>query len=195
MRCSYCYNPDIVLGKGRLHTDVALEFLHSRSGLLQGVVLSGGECTLHPDIFPLLRSAKQYGFDVKVDTNGSRPGVLAALAAEGLFDYVALDFKAIEHRYHVITRSSLFSRFAESLSLLNAAGIPFEVRTTVHSDLINEADLHLMVAYLAQSGYEGNYYIKYFVNNVPTLESLPRSTNKINANTLSTGRVNVVVRG
>lgn len=194
MRCTYCYNPDIVLGKGRISAAETLEFLRLRRGLLRGVVLSGGECTLHPTIFPLLETVKDYGFDVKIDTNGSRPRVLEMLIAQGLVDYIALDFKALEHRYQAITKSGLFPEFAESLSLLNRSAVPFEVRTTVHSTLIGNDDLHAMVAYLQQAQYKGTYYLQYFVNDVSTLAPLGYSTNCIDARALSSGQVTVAIR-
>ncbi len=194
MRCTYCYNPDIVLGKGHITITDALGFLRSRRGLLQGTVLSGGECTLHPTIFPLLETAKEYGFDVKIDTNGSRPKVLEALVERRLVDYIALDFKALEHRYQAITKSGLFPAFAESLALLNRSSVPFEVRTTVHSTLIGEDELYSMVAYLRQAQYEGNYYLQYFVNDVPTLAPLGYSASCIDTGALSTERIRVTIR-
>lgn len=194
MRCVYCYNPDIVLGKGRMPVAKALEFLRSRKGLLQGVVLSGGECTLHPAIFPLLEVAKGYGFTTKVDTNGSRPEVLKALIAQRLVDYVALDFKALEHRYHAITQSELFPQFAESLALLIRSGVPFEVRTTVHSELITYGDLGAMVEFLRQHAYQGPYYIQHYVNGVPVLGMLDRSLRDTDLSALSADDIRVVVR-
>src|SRR5699024_2854969 len=109
------------------------------------------------------------GFDVKIDTNGSRPKVLEALIARQLVDYIALDFKALERRYKSITKSGLFAEFAESLMLLNRSDTPFEVRTTVHSELLSNDELRDMVDFLKQAGYRGNYYLQYFVNDVPTL--------------------------
>ncbi len=195
MRCTYCYNPDIVLGKGRISIAQALEFLWSRRGLLQGVVLSGGECTLHPTILPLAEAAKQYGFDVKIDTNGSRPKVLEALITRRLVDYVALDFKALGHRYQAITQSMLFPEFVESLSLLNRSKISFEVRTTVHSELINLRDLQEMVTFLKEKAYNGTYYIQHYVNGVPVLGTLGRSQKNGNLSALSMDGIQVVGRG
>ncbi|GGC27894.1 anaerobic ribonucleoside-triphosphate reductase activating protein [Parapedobacter defluvii] len=194
MRCVYCYNPDIVLGKGRLSIAEALTFLRSRQGLLQGVVLSGGECTLHPTIFPLLETVKEYGFDVKIDTNGSRPRVLEELMTRQLVDYVALDFKALEHRFHAVTKSGLFSEFVESLSLLNRSDVSFEVRTTVHSDLIGLADLQEMVKFLQHVDYRGRYYIQHYVNGVPVLGGLGRSEKNERLSTLSTDQIQIVIR-
>lgn len=195
MRCTYCYNPDIVLGKGRMSIAQALEFLRSRRGLLQGVVLSGGECTLHPTILPLLEVAKEYGFDVKIDTNGSRPKVLETLITRSLVDYVALDFKALEHRYQAITQSALFPEFVESLLLLNRSNISFEVRTTVHSELITNDDLQTMVRFLQEKAYKGTYYIQRYVNGVPVLGTLGWSLNNGNLSALSVAGIEVVERG
>src|SRR5690606_40412849 len=72
MRSRYCYNPEIVLGKGREDVTEALAFLRSRRGLLEGVLVSGGERTLHRSILPLLASFKESGLCAKVDTNRSR---------------------------------------------------------------------------------------------------------------------------
>src|SRR5690606_20142894 len=173
----------------------ALAFLRSRRGLLEGVVLSGGECTLHRSIFPLLASIKELGFFAKVDTNGSRPVVMQALVKQGLIDYVALDFKAPEYRYSTVTQSNLFPAFIESLLLLMDAGIPFEVRTTVHCDLMGMEELQAMVASLQNVGYRGNYYIQHFVNNVPVLDrTLGRSSQLVNPERLSTKDIRVVLR-
>ncbi len=196
MRCPYCYNPEIVLGKGQLAIDDALRFTRSRQGLLEGVVLSGGECTLHPGIFPLLEGVKRQGFLAKVDTNGSRPAVLAELVDRGLVDHVALDFKAMPTRYRAVTRSGLFPGFAESLSLLIDKGVSFEVRTTVHSALIDASALADMSSYLQHAGYRGHYYVQHAVNDVPMLGTLPRSAKqRIDPVALSNERVRVAVRG
>lgn len=172
----------------------ALEFLRSRRGLLQGVVLSGGECTLHPTILPLLEAAKEYGFDVKVDTNGSRPKVLEALITRNLVDYIALDFKALAHRYQAITKSALFPEFVESLVLLNRSNVTFEVRTTVHSELITHEDLQTMVRFLQKRAYKGRYYIQRYVNGVPVLGTLGWSLNNGNLSALSVDGIQVVER-
>ncbi|MDR0762368.1 MAG: radical SAM protein, partial [Campylobacteraceae bacterium] len=70
MRCSYCYNPHIVLGEGNIGIDELLNFLRTRAGRLEGVVLSGGECTLYPELPKLCREIKELGFKIKLDTNG-----------------------------------------------------------------------------------------------------------------------------
>lgn len=194
MRCLYCYNPDIVLGKGVIDFEKVFTFLASRKGLLDGVVLSGGECTIHKDIIALARKIKAMGFAVKIDTNGSKPLVLKQLIEEQLVDYVALDFKSIVSNYKKITKSNLFKNFEKSLLYLIASKIAFEVRTTVHSDLISEDDFKQMVSYLETQKFEGKYYVQHFVNNVPTLSELTHSQEKLKTQHFSTSKIQVVFR-
>lgn len=194
MRCSYCYNPDIVLGKGHISYSDVLIFLDSRKHLLDGVVLSGGECTLHKGILPLIEQIRSMGLLVKIDTNGSNPPILAKLLKKKLIDYVALDFKAPESKFYDITKSYLFNGFESTLSLLLKADIPFEVRTTVHADLLNMEDLVGMIAYLEEKGYRGNYYIQHFINNTVTLQKLNYSVQQIDFELLSTPNIKVMVR-
>lgn len=175
MRCGYCYNPEIVLGKGKLSWGHVQEFLHSREGLLDGVVFSGGECTIHPQIIPFAREVKAMGFEVKIDTNGSRPEVLHQLLEEKLVDYIALDFKAMAGNYWKITRSDLFLAFEKSLEILLASTVRFEVRTTVHSELLSHKDLDQMENWLREKGYTGSYFLQHFRGDKETLQGLGES--------------------
>ena len=136
MRCLYCYNPEIVLGKGTLSFEKILSFLHTRKNLLDAVVFSGGECLLHKKIIPLITEVKKMGFLVKVDTNGSSPEVMQNLINKDLIDYIALDFKGPKSKFQAITLSDLYDSFEKTLDLILLAKIPFEVRTTYHSDLL-----------------------------------------------------------
>ena len=89
MRCSYCYNPDIVFGKGKKTIGEALQFIQSRIGLLDGVVLSGGECTLHKQVFELAIELKKMGLLVKIDTNGCNRIFLEQLIQNNLVDFIS----------------------------------------------------------------------------------------------------------
>lgn len=195
MRCLYCYNPEIVLGKGTISFEKALTFLYSRKNLLDAVVFSGGECLLHKNSIQLITEVKKMNFLVKIDTNGSRPEVLQQLLENELIDYVALDFKAIPVHFEKITQSNLFLPFEKSLHLLVESGLPFEVRTTVHSDLIDRKHIQAMIQYLEKQHYQGNYYIQHFVNGVTTLEKLGYSMRELEKENLSTARIKVYFRG
>jgi pyruvate formate lyase activating enzyme len=194
MRCSYCYNPDIVLGKGKLDFENILNFLKSRIGLLDGVVLSGGECTIHKNLIPFIEEIKALGFIVKIDTNGSKPAVLKKLIDQKLIDYAALDFKSLPLTFKTITQFNLFAEFEESLKLLMNSSIPFEIRTTLHSALITPTQFLKMTKYLENLNYNGNYYVQYFINNVPTIGDLGHSERLLKSENFSTSKINVIFR-
>lgn len=83
MKCSYCYNPEVIFGKGKYSLSEITSFLNQRMQLLDGVVLSGGECLLYPDVIDIMRELKQLGFLIKVDTNGSMPSDCNKLSRKG----------------------------------------------------------------------------------------------------------------
>lgn len=179
MRCSYCYNPDIVLGKGQITIRQVLSFIRKRQHLLDGVVFSGGECTLHKEIVPLAAQIKQLGMLVKVDTNGSSPTRLKALIDQALVDFVSLDLKAPHNKFNAITQSNLYDKFLESLHLLQQSNIPFEVRTTTHSDLLSQQDLEDLTRLLVKQGYRGKYAIQNFLDDSSTLGKIENRHHRI----------------
>lgn len=166
MRCGYCHNPEIVKGKGCGTAEQVMIFLEKRKGLLDGVVLSGGEATLYKDIVSFAERIKRLGYAIKLDTNGTRPDIIQALLQKDLLDYVALDYKAPPSRYKKITATHLFKQFEETLSRLCWQDkVPFEVRTTVHRDLLDERAVAEIMEDLTARGYRGVYYVQNYINN------------------------------
>lgn len=194
MRCEYCYNIDIVKGKGRMSYDEVLDFLDTRKNLLDAVVLSGGECMLHIRIEQFIRNIKLRNMLVKIDTNGSNPRALSRLIRENWVDYVALDFKALQDRFYKITGSDHFHDFEKTLELLIHHQIPFEVRTTIHSKLIDENYLQQMATYLKNKGYTGKYYLQNFFNDTPTLGEMENDYEMIPVESLQECGLEVCVR-
>ena len=194
MRCLYCYNPEIVLGKGTTSFAETISFLKTRQGLLDAVVFSGGECLIHKNIIQHIKEVKAMGFLVKIDTNGSNPDVLKQLINENLIDYVALDFKATKEKFQEITKSDLFQQFEKSFEILLGSNTQFEIRTTYHSELISDSEMNEMIGYLDVKKYTGNYYIQSFKNNVATLGNL-NSSARIKENEFSSAsNFNVIFR-
>lgn len=177
MKCSYCYNPEIIFGKGNYSIPELLSFLEKRRGLLDAVVFSGGECLLYKESIELMFLIKAMGFLIKVDTNGSKPERLQEAIDLGLIDYVALDFKATRAKFKSITESRFYEQFLECLSILQLSKTPFEVRTTVHTDLLNENDIVQMTQLLEDKDYNGNYFLQPYRNNSITLKPLNTSKN------------------
>ena len=163
MACGYCHNPELVKGElRRLPGERIARFLDSRRDKLEGVVLSGGECTLSPALPDLARHLKGMGFKVKVDTNGTQPDRLAAMLAEELVDFVALDMKAPRARFADVTGIDAWHKVMRSLCLITSAAIGREVRTTVHTGLIGREDIEAVMGELAEAGYHGRYVIQNF---------------------------------
>lgn len=176
MRCAYCHNPEIVRGRGRQDIAGILAFLEKRRGLLDGIVLSGGEACVYPGLPHFIRSARDMGFQTKLDTNGLKPDVVRNFLDNGLLDYIALDYKAPPEKFKKVTGMKKFNDFRATLSLLcRQDAVPFEVRTTVHTDLLNERDIAAIIADLETADYKGAYYVQNYRadNDRPTLGALP----------------------
>ncbi|PJB69821.1 MAG: anaerobic ribonucleoside-triphosphate reductase activating protein [Alphaproteobacteria bacterium CG_4_9_14_3_um_filter_47_13] len=187
MRCGYCHNPQIVKGKGRGTVKEVMAFLHKRRGLLDGVVLSGGEASVYTGLPDFIREVKQLGYAVKIDTNGMRPDIIADFLDQGFLDYIALDYKAPPDKFKKVTGVEKYAFFNETLDILCAQNdVPFEVRTTVHTDLMNEEDVGCIIRDLNQRGYAGVYYVQNFCadNERPTLGMLPAQKRILNISTL-----------
>jgi pyruvate formate lyase activating enzyme len=164
MRCPYCYNPHIVHGKGTISIEDCLYFLRKRQGLLDGVVLSGGECTNYAGLVDFCKKVKALGFLIKIDTNGSRPDQLKILFEQNLVDYMAIDFKATKEKYLAISHlQNGYNLFTESVKLAQEYGVKYEVRTTLHADLLTAEDLTEMGEDLQRLGYLGKFYIQQFI--------------------------------
>lgn len=133
--CPYCHNPDLasgpVTGSGSQDVQDIFTFLTSRKGLVDGVVITGGEPCLQPDLMDFIRKIKDMGFAVKLDSNGSRPRVLADLLSRSLVDYLAMDIKTAPTLYPDIINSSLrVDAIQESVDLIMATAPAYEFRTT-----------------------------------------------------------------
>lgn len=175
IRCQYCYNDDIVYSKeGTKTLDEVLDFLKKRVGLLDGVVLSGGEPTTHC-LKEFCISLKELGFLVKLDTNGLNYEEIKELLDLSLVDYIALDYKAPSYKFEMITKSKSFNKFSNTLDLLIESQTNFEVRTTIHNDLLNVDDINFIIEDLKQRGYSNTLYLQKFLETDSNIANLHTS--------------------
>ncbi len=133
--CPYCHNPHLARGRSvraaELDPDSIYRFMQARKGFLDGVVISGGEPTLQADLHDLCRHIKKMGYAVKLDTNGSRPRVIARLIADGLVDYIAMDLKTDPVSYAAyIQRNCNVGAILESIEIIMNSAVAYEFRTT-----------------------------------------------------------------
>src|SRR3989339_1974110 len=139
-RCSYCYNPDLVLERNlgvSITGKEILQFLEDRKFFLSGVCITGGEPLMHaPDLLEFLRDVKKIGYKIKLDTNGSFPEHLEAIINDGLVDYIAMDIKASLDKYKEVANVPVnIDKIIKSIKLIKESGILYEFRTTVFSGL------------------------------------------------------------
>ena len=147
-----------------MNEEELMAFLKSRLGRLQGVCVSGGEPTLHPELPGLMKRIKSLGFQIKLDTNGTNPEMLKRLIADGLVDYVAMDIKNSPDKYALTTglisnsefQISNFNAVRESAALLMQGRVDFEFRTTLTREMHSIDDMESIGRWL--SGEE-----KYFL--------------------------------
>lgn len=138
-RCPFCHNAPLVL-PGREQEpyteEEVLSYLKKRAGLLDGVCVTGGEPTLQEDLEAFLRQVKALDYQVKLDTNGSRPEALRALLRQGLADYVAMDVKSSPEEYARACGVPVdLEKVNESIDLLLSGCVDYEFRTTVVAGL------------------------------------------------------------
>ena len=145
MRCPFCHNASLVThidADEYMDEEEFFAFLKKRTGVLDGVAITGGEPTLVPDLPEFMEKVQSMGFKVKLDTNGTRPDVLRRVVNAGLADYVAMDIKNSKENYGktVGIPGFLLTPIEESVDILMNSGVPFEFRTTVVDGLHSPAD-------------------------------------------------------
>jgi pyruvate formate lyase activating enzyme len=133
--CPFCHNPDLaagpVTGTGSHTPEDIFSFLMARKGLVDGVVITGGEPCLQPDLCDVICRIREMGFHVKLDTNGSCPDVLASLLDRSLLDYVAMDIKTGRSMYPKLMKPGLrVDAVSNSVDLIMANARDYEFRTT-----------------------------------------------------------------
>ncbi len=166
LRCPFCHNALLVTRLNEtpvLSQEEVLDFLSRRTGLLDGVVLSGGEPLMQPDAAAFLRRVREMGFSVKLDTNGCFPRRLDDILKAGLVDYVAMDIKNSPEQYAKTVGLPHVDMNAveESIALLRRSGVDYEFRTTLVRELHTAKDLTAIGQWLAGSK---RYFLQNFVD-------------------------------
>lgn len=144
-RCPYCHNASLVVGLDEIEPveyDEFFAFLNKRRNILDGVCITGGEPLLQPDIEDFIREIKNFGYSVKLDTNGTFPDKLKRLVDEKLVDYVAMDIKNSPEKYSLTAGVSEldFSKISNSVEFLLSNSVDYEFRTTVVKELHSKED-------------------------------------------------------
>ena len=167
LRCPFCHNALLVTqlnqNEERHTEEEILAFLRSRKGLLDGMVLSGGEPLLQEGVAEFLSRVKALGFAVKLDTNGCYPEILAELLAQNLIDYVAMDIKNSPARYAETVGLPDFdlAPIEKSIEILKKSGIDYEFRTTVVQEFHTAEDIRAIGIWCEGAPH---YFLQNFVD-------------------------------
>lgn len=138
-RCGYCHNPEFVLPeqikkiqKDFINEEAVFNFLKKRKGLLDGVVITGGEPTLQGDLVPFMQKVRELGFLIKLDTNGNKPEIIIDALQKKLVDFIAMDVKTSYVKYQsLVGKLAKADNIKKSIDLIMSSGIAYEFRSTI----------------------------------------------------------------
>ena len=168
MKCPFCHNRDLVYIPENFNyfdPEEILEFLKKRQGILDGVAITGGEPLLQAGLLDFIEKIKEFGLQVKIDTNGSHPDKLKEAVESGLVDYVAMDVKNCFEKYpETIGQSTAdfkINQIRKSIKYLLSDVVDYEFRTTVVREFHTKEDL---LALARQIKGAKRYYLQSFVD-------------------------------
>jgi pyruvate formate lyase activating enzyme len=156
LRCRYCHNPQLCApaGEEMLFIEDVSKFLRRRSGRLTGVVISGGEPSIHGQLRHLIDLVHSLGFGVKLDTNGMLPERVRDLVLVAHVDYVAVDVKVAPGTSSkwLCGADTQAESALKTVRYLVENGIQCEARTTLINSIHNTAELDSLVRALYAAG-------------------------------------------
>ena len=169
-RCRFCYNTELACPpySRSLPVEDVLADLRKCHWALDGVVISGGEPCMHPDLPEFIRPIKEMGYLIKLDTCGYFPDMLRILLDLGFVDYIAMDIKAPFRKYDELVQVKVDDRrLRDSIQIILESGIEHEFRSTLVSGAHAAEDLREMAAEI--SGARA-YYLQPFRANAPLMD-------------------------
>jgi len=130
--CWYCHNRELIKEKkGKIDEKEVLDYLKTRCGLIDAVVISGGEASLQPDLFDFIDKCKRLGFKIKLDTNGSDPDLIKEALKTNRLDFIAMDVKCPLVKYTNFSKDEkIMQKIRESINIIQNSNIDYEFRTT-----------------------------------------------------------------
>lgn len=150
--CGYCHNPGLIPAKAGAYTEEdILERLKQRRMFIDGVVVTGGEPTVQPDLPDFLRKIREIGIEIKLDTNGVHPKMIEALIKEKLVDFFAMDIKHRFDKYEDVVGevgSAVKELCQKTMDHIISSGVAYEFRTTTDAGIHTLEDIATISAQL-----------------------------------------------
>jgi pyruvate formate lyase activating enzyme len=163
-RCPYCHNASVVFmtENSEISQEEFFDFLKKRSGILDGVCITGGEPLLNEDIKQLMKKIRDMGYLIKLDTNGAFPERLKEIINDGLVDYIAMDIKNSFSKYEKTAGVKVdIEKIKESINTIMSSGITYEFRTTVVKGFHDDDSFHEIGKMISSANH---YYLQSFVD-------------------------------
>jgi pyruvate formate lyase activating enzyme len=165
-RCPFCHNAGLVTHIDKdafIDVGEVLSYLKKRQGLLDGVVITGGEPLLQEGVEEFIAEIKSLGYSVKLDTNGSYPEKLISIVEKGLVDYVAMDIKNSKAKYGMTVGAEDFdiAPVEKSVDFLLHGTVDYEFRTTVVKNFHTLDDIQDIVVWIKGAH---KYFLQNFVD-------------------------------
>ncbi len=166
-RCPWCYSSELVLPEKikkqpHIPEEEFFDFLEKKKGLLEGVVICGGEPTMNSDLPDFAKKIKCLGYAIKLDTNGTNPAMLEKLIGSKLVDYIAMDIKApigLNYEKAVGVKVDL-NKIIKSVEIIKRSGVDYEFRTTVSPTIHTKEDIIQIAKDIAPAK---KYYLQNFL--------------------------------
>ena len=169
-RCPFCQNSTLIgiNHEDEIDEEYIFDYLIKRQGILDGVVITGGEPTVQKDLKEFIKKIRKLGYKVKLDTNGYNPVVLKELIDENLLDYVAMDIKQTVEKYHIVAGKMINTDFIlESIKILEESNVNHEFRTTIIKEYHTIDDIIEITSYFNK---DTPYYLQNFKNSSNVLD-------------------------
>lgn len=166
-RCPYCQNSDLVLEPDELPSidgEDIIEYLVSKRKWIDGLMITGGEPTLHQSLLNFCKKVKEEGFDVGIETNGSNPKMIEKLLEEKVIDYIGMDIKAPfeGEKYSKsigVEIEGILEKVQRCMEILRNSEIEYEYRTTVVPEILEFKDLEKVAERVSE---HEKYYLQQF---------------------------------
>ena len=163
--CGFCHNK--YLFQEKIGQSFKIKDLIKRvknNLLINSISITGGEPTLQNDLIELCKEISIMGKYISIDTNGSHPEII-----EQILPYtnrIALDIKAplvINSLKKIIGKNFDPSFIIETYYIINQnKKIDFEIRTTYAEGLLNPKDIHLIISFLKENDFQGDYVLQQY---------------------------------
>lgn len=168
--CPFCYNTELIRGTAQIISEEQIfHHLKKRKGIVEALVISGGEPFLQKDLDIFCKKIKKLNLLIKIDTNGTFPDKLKELIEKKLVDYVAVDIKASKNKYEKLAGVKInIKNIQKTIDLLQKSPIDYEFKTTYVPKFLTRKDILEIGKWLKGSK---KYYLQQFKNEMPVLSN------------------------